>query len=858
MASTIEDQIAQVLSPRIGPTNASVPSQPPSTKPAPLPPAASGVDDLVRNALGKHAKTTVPFSDGLGRSVVSGLTAGFDDEIVGAVMGDKAKEERRALKHQFETEHPNWDMAGVATGAVGSMLLPGAQLSRVAQAGRAGMAAAHALQVAQAAQSAGRAMTAAEISANLTRGERLATGSMAQGTALAVPYGAAGRAGNADNMSVSDRAMQAASPSGLALDTALGAGGGKLGDLVGRGISKFADKGRQIAAEGQTAEALGSRPDLYARQSLNRDLLETRNPTGRPVDSMTPAEQQAALDQIYQQVEQEALSVPAVRPAGGRQVAITPDAEGTIIREYYNAIENGADEAASRAAAAQAYRSTHSPSRRNGNPISDNLLNAHIDDVLDAATPYRAVHLNTAEVLSGERAGPIRGQLKSVAQHVANTPGEARANFNTPAEERVAGRLNQLTGDIETQGSIGRTRQLVNDTLGDPNYRQYMNDLQESARAENSQNYARAAQNAEHFDLGTIIRNVEHDADQAGGGIRDAMLRTARELREWRDRTGSANSPAQRLESYKQMRSALTDDIDTANAKVQRPGEPDKTSAVGRQLQQIKRNLDAEVRRVNPDWWDANIGAADNFAIERAARLGRNLKLDEGAAMQDAKHAFEHEMSQYEREAFAQGLARQIHDALAKLGDTHDVSKIFLKGGNGQMDEGMRGLLVTVLGPHRGAAFIRQIERERIAVSTQRLSKGSQTSALEEEKRNRDYLTRLKGAVDFARHPISSVADHVIQSRAAANSRAIDAAMGRVLGEMHTGPQSVDRVISGLRQSGVRRQLPQQSAGVIEQEVVKRLPYFGAMGAEQLNRSSGGTVADTMDAAIHLANRYRQ
>lgn len=833
MADTIEDQIAAALNSSKDPTRA----LDASTEAAYSDAAPGDVSAQIKQALGPLAKKSVPFSEGMGRSLVSGATAGFDDELVGLLQGEEAKKERRALKHQFSESNPTWDMVGQAAGAMGTMAVPGMQLARGAQAARAASALAHAGQVAPSVA-------------------RL-TGSMAQGAALAVPYGMASRAGNADDKDVGERALEALSPQGMLADAAFGAVGSKAGEWLGNGVGTIVDKSRQIAAEGRTASALGSRPELYARQAINRDLLETRNPTGRPIEELTPAQQQAALGQIYNQIEQEALSLPGVRPAGGRQAPVTPAAEESIIRTYYAALEGGADDAAARAAAAAAYRNDHTPTYR-GRPISNALVAEHVADVLDAATPYRAVPLNTAEVLSGERLGPIRGQLKSAAQHAANTPGESRAAFNIPAAERITGRMNPLTGQPETPGSIARTRELINRHLGDGDYLGYMENLQETARQANRQAYDLAEQNATQFNIGHVVRIARQMADRSGGEVHGTLNQVARYLDEWRNRTASL-PPAQRLDSFKQMRAALTQEIDTANARVQTVSNPDKVSETGRQLQRVKSLLDRTARRSNPDWWDANVGAADHFAIERAANNGRLLNLTEGAAMQQAKRWFTHEASPFEQEAFRRGLARKLHDALSGLGDTHDVAKIFLKGGDGQFDEGLRGLLNTVLGQRQAQSFIRQIKREQIAHSTFKLDKGSQTSALEEEKRNRNYLSALKSAYDTLRSPISSAADYVIKSRASANSRALDAATGRVLGEMHAGPNTVDQMLADLRRAGLRERSSATGPGQIEESLRRAAPYVSGMYAQEINRdrASGGRIdLSTIDKALATAAKY--
>ena len=838
MADTLAEQMASALKSYMAANNDSNESADENTSRVTYDPKNGDLAGQMRKALGSYAKPQLPFSEGLGRSLVSGATAGFDDELVGLMQGDEAKKERRALKHQFSESNPVWDTVGQTAGAIGTMAIPGAAVARGAQAARAASALAHAGQVAP----------------SVAR----ATGALAQGAALAVPYGMASRAGNADDKDVGERTLEALSPTGVLTDAALGAVGSKVGQWVGNGVGTVIDKSRQIAAEGRIASALGSRPELYARQAINRDLLETRNPTGRPVEELTPAEQLTALNQIYGQVEQEALSAPGVRPAGGRQAPIPPAAEETIIRSYYGALDAGADEAAARAAAANAYRTDHAPTYRN-RPISNDLVNDHVADVLDAAIPYRAVPLNTAEVLSGERLGPLRGQLKSSAQHAANTPGEARTAFNIPVAERVTGRMNPLTGQPETPGSIARTRDMINHHMGDGDYLGYMENLQETARTANRQAYNLAAQNATQFDVGHVVRIADRMAGRAGGEVHNELNQVSRYLNEWRDRTASL-PPAQRLNSFKQMRAAITQEIDTANARVQTVSNPDKVSETGRQLQRIKSLLDRTARRANPDWWDANIGAADHFAIERAANTGRTLNLTEGAAMQQAKHWFAHEASQFEQEAFRRGLARKMHDALSGLGDTHDVSKIFLKGGDGQFDEGLRGLLNTVLGPRQAQSFIRQIKREQIAHSTFKLDKGSQTSALEEEKRSRNYLSALKAAFDTVRSPISSAADYVIRSRASSNNRALDAATGRVLGEMHVGPNSVDRMIGDLRQAGVRERTQQIAPSNAERRIRNAVPYLSSMSAQEINRdrASGGRIDgdDRIRQALRLASSY--
>ena len=167
-----------------------------------------------------------------------------------------------------------------------------------------------------------------------------------------------------------------------------------------------------------------------------------------------------------------------------------------------------------------------------------------------------------------------------------------------------------------------------------------------------------------------------------------------------------------------------------------------------RQILQFRNWMDARVRRTNPDWWTANNSTAENHRLREAAELGRYLPLKEGAAVQEAADKMAG-TNAIQRDAFRIGLGRKAHDEVSGLGDNHDVSKIFLKGGANQEEEGVRGILGSSLLPGDGTKFINQMVRERTARETYGLDKKSNTASLIAGDKRRGAL--MEAAMSLAR-----------------------------------------------------------------------------------------------------------
>lgn len=685
---------------------------------------ASALSDDEFDALGGD---TVPLPAGaedvnlgnLSRQALSGATFGMDDEIIGGarqLMGTPgAIEEERARKAAFEKSHPYVSFGARGLGAIAGSLLP---VSWLARGGAAGKIAKAALPVTDVGKIAGATIPAA----------------MREGAKIGAKGAVWQRFGDSEG-GVASRAVNVAdnAPSDLLFGAAVGAPFGYLG----RG-------GANIATDLEKAARIGVGPDAAATQALR--------------ETMRAGQGRAARDVISQMIPRTQLT-SAVLPTHAEQ----------IIMSYGAALKNGASHFDAERAAVAAYQAM-SPMTRAGPPVSPRVVaqraRAIVREYSDNFNAKGGPDMIAAERLSGiDR--PIQGQVKSLTRQIMNSPGEG---LDTAA--RV---LNP-----RQEGAMQRSRDLITSTMGDTDYTGFTRSLKDTSKYQQGIAYGLAKQYAKPFDIQPAIAKHTAIARKTFGDPGDNLNKAGQQVLDWWQRIPkpSQNTPPQArqemladlLNSYKQVRRS----IETTRQQLIRDGDRESALYLGK----FKRDLDAVVARQNKTWWKANRMAAEDFAIDNAADLGRTISLKEGAELQKAKDWFRG-ASIPEKEAFKRGLARQMHDKVSAMGDTHDVSKAFLSGSEWD-EEGMRGLIRLVLGPKDARRFLSQIEKERTALATFRLDKNSITSSVLQEADKRNRLSGIQEALRYAVNPLG-IFEAISNKAAQSAGEARDAALARRL-----------------------------------------------------------------------------
>lgn len=704
--------------PRVAPVVPQAPEQS-----AASPDAAQGLSDEEFNSLGEDAPALPEGAadinlGNLARQVLSGATFGLDDEIVGGMRSLAGSENAINEERARKAAFESaHPYASFGAKALGAIAGSVLPVSWLARGGTAGRAAMAALPVANTGKLAG-----ATIPAALQEGAKL--GAKA---ALWQRFGDSG--GN-----IPERIGKVAenAPSDALFGAALGAPFGYLG----RGAAN-------IATDLETAGRVGLGPDAAATQALR--------------EAMSAGQGKASQDVLSQMIPRTQLT-SAVQPAHAE----------AIINAYGTIMKAGGSASDAEAAAVAAYNAM-SPMTRAGTPVSSavvrNRARAVIKAFQDQFLPNGGPQMIAAERLSGvER--PLQGQMRSLVRQVMNSPGEGldtAAKVLTPRQE----------------GAMQRHRDLITQTVGPADYTQYLKNMENTSKFQNNISYGLSKQFAKPFDIMPAIAKHAEIARKTFGEPGRALNKAGADVMDWWQRipkpTGNEPPEVQQkmlgdlLNSYKQVRRS----IEITRQQLAKDG--DRESAM--YLTRFKRDMDAVVSRKNRTWWRSNKMAADDFRVGEAADLGRTVSLKEGAALQEAK-AWYQTAAPKQKAAFRRGLARQFHDKLAPMGDFHDASKAFLTGSDVD-EEGMRGLIQAVLPKKDSEKFLRQMERERTALSTYRLDKGSPTGSILQEANKRNVASRL-GAVLRYGNPMAVLED-LSSSMANSAGQARDAALARKL-----------------------------------------------------------------------------
>jgi hypothetical protein len=668
------------------------------------------LSDDEANSIGFRDVKVNPNEGRFGQSLLNGLTFGLRPRIQatiesGAVSGpdyEKAKAEQFAKDDAYAAANPGTALTGEIVGSLPTMFVPGLGAGRLAAAAtRVG---------------ARPALTgAARLKRALGFGEEVASIGHEAGMLGAKTAALSGGLGSREN-DLSGRLEDAA------ISAPIGYAAGRAGDWAGRKLVGLGEEVRDAVRVGGNAEM-------------------------------------GALTGLKRGIEQDGTSIPQLREAilpdtgrsqvviGGREAALTA---------YGDAVTGGASPAAAKAAAAQAY-TAHA--RAQGSNISDATLGKHASAIIsgyEAKNPIPLAIDETARVAGG------RGQ---------NLQWTRRAAQASPSEGKEAV-FDAVTGRQEEL--VDKVRGRVADTMGDENFLDAKNALVAKNRANENALYGIARNNETPFDLTPALEEVNRTHAFRGGDARKTMEEAMQIMRG--DPLPDGSYERHTLDTYIQSRGQLNDLIEKSMDVNPASGVKNPTSAT-RALLDLKSKMDEIVSTTNPKWKWANDIAAGGRSEASFMDDARRMKLtdtdkhtaqvlrrvstlrDDISSLRSRISSKKNPLSPTDKieaqaalnlkesqlEAHQMGFARVIHDALSGLGDTHDASKLFLKGGKGAQS-GVRKVIDVMMGED-APAFMDLIKRTQIASTTYKNQFNSQTTPLRETIDEAKQSNKMAGAV---------------------------------------------------------------------------------------------------------------
>lgn len=652
---------------------------------AALPDSAPLTDDDV-NRIGFSSTPIDPNESRATQMLLNGLTFGLRPRIeaaleTGSMSGpdyDKARDTQWARDDAYAKLNPVRSLALETTGALPTMVVPGLGAGRVAQAA---------------------ARTGAP-AAGLSRAQRLMRASGFGGEIGSV--GAeAGAMGAKSAALASGLASREDTPQGRVTDAAIGApfgyglgrGGSAIGTRLAAGAEELVDMGR-----------VGGSANLGAITALRRGLER---------DGVT-------TDQLR----------ASITPQTGR-AQIMPGGHRAILDAYGAEVANGATDVAARQAAARAYNAF---AQASGSNLAPGTLAAHVRRVVGGYMDANEIPMAIDEVA---RLAGGRGQ---------NMSWTRRAAAASPSEGRE-GIFNAVTSRQED--IIPAVRERINQTLGDSHYERNLRSLTLANREAEGQLY-RSARNAEvPFDLSSVFDEVNATYAFRGGDAKRLMSEASQIMRG--NPLPDGGYERHTIDTYIQSRGQLNDLIDSS-MRQNGDGTTSPTTATAA-LMDLKRKMNDIVGALNPAWRTANKLTAGGRSVENTMRDGERMKLSMSDGhtrrmvnrveelRQSARNLSRVSTPTAEQQALLNltrnqiaaaqmGFARTVHSELSRLGDTHDVSKLFMKGGRGAQD-GARRIMSVMMGDD-APRFMDMMKRAQIAGTTYKNQFNSQTTPLRE------------------------------------------------------------------------------------------------------------------------------
>ncbi len=618
------------------------------------------------------------------QAALNGLTFGLRPRIQAAIESgslsgpeyEKVKKREWSEDDAYAKENP-WTAFGLEmAGSVPTMFVPGLNAARLAQAANRGN---------QAVQ-------------GLSRGQRVAraAGFGREVGTIGHEAGMLGAKGAALYGGLSSREDTAG---GRLTDAAMHA---PLGYALGRGTQAI---GGRLAGVGEEA---------YDAARVGGDATR------------------GALTGIRRGLERDGVGVDDIRNAvsaqfGRGNVADRGALENAMIH-YGDTLAGGATDHAARQAAAQNYVAAM---RATGSNASESTLRGHFNRTFDNWTGQGNIPLALDEVarLSG-----------GSNENLQWTRRAAQASPN-------AGRSAVVQGVRDRQDDIiPAVREFVNDRIGNPNLEDAHEALIRANRQAENRIYDAARAAEKPFDLSSVLEEIYRTQPFRGGAGREAVEQAMQIMRGNPLPDGSFERHT--LDTYIQSRPQLRDLIDNYSRDVGM-GRLQPTTA-SRFLTDMMHRLDAVAERSNPLWRVANDATRGGRSVEQAMREAANISLEgrgretrqllnrvrdlRATAAQLRRSGADParlELIENQLEGYRVGFSSVLHTALDRLGDSHDFSKLFRKGGR-DAQSGVRRVIETMLGPDDAADFYNLVERANIATKTFRDLSQSQTTPLRE------------------------------------------------------------------------------------------------------------------------------
>lgn len=734
----------------------------------------------------------------------NGLTFGLLPRATAAIKSgslsgpdyEAAKQEEWRKDDAYANANPVTAFALEAAGSIPTMLVPGLGATRIAQAVARG----------------GPATTGLSRSGRLARaagfGDEIGTAASESGAlglkAAALTGGLASREDTVGGR-LGDAAI--AAPIGYA--------GGRVGNAIGARLAGAGENVSDLARVGSNAE-LGALTAL--RRGFERDSVTT--------DAMRNV----------------------LTPGVGR-AQVAPNAQRVIMDAYGNALTQGLDETAARAAARTTYAQYAAQALGpNQRPLAQTTYDGHVNRVLNSYTTANEIPLAVDEVA---RLAGGRGQnLQWTRRAAMASPGEGRENITRSVMDRQ-------------EDVIDTVRNRVTNTLGDPAFEDNFRRLNDTTRQASNRLYDTARANEQPFDLSSVFDEVQGTYAFRAGATKDAVDSAIKTMRGIPDPALGGNYNRHTLDTYIQARGELNDLIDASMVQKSANGPRENTKATAA-LMDLKTKMDAIVRRTNPEWSRANDITADGHAIKNAMLAGERMKLSAGdrntrtsvnqmrdwqadvsrlsTAVRGGSATPEQQallqVRQAQIEAMRLGFARPMHSLLSGAGDTHDVSKFFLKGGRRSQD-GARQIVRTMMGDESDA-FMGLIERAKIAHTTYKTHFNSQTTPLREAIDEQNQPGKVAGAMQ------------------ALSYWANPSAMLRDLGESISNRLNEQRNTALLRRYGVTTENPAQFFNMLDEVDSLALARRGAFTNPGVNAYSAGGQASGAFGAAATQDRERK
>lgn len=439
-----------------------------------------------------------------------------------------------------------------------------------------------------------------------------------------------------------------------------------------------------------------------------------------------------------------------------------------------------------------------------------------------AASPQRGAERMVARAIDRSDLTP-----DEVAARVqAMGPGAMLADVSEPAAAALETVANQPGA---TRGAVGRqlaqrSRQQageVTEPFGPGRVIEMGRELAEERQARAGPLYLRAfEQGVENTDELAEILGQSDAVKRAWGKARRAGLDEATAAGEVLDprMLGTASQPS--LRGWQAITMQLNDMI----ASAQRGANP-APSAVSR-LTRIRDRINAEIDRQNPAYAQARATWAGSKAFEDAMQEGRRFLTDSSSVTTDTIK----NLSDVDRAAYRVGVAQAIQDRVERMGDLHDVTRLFRTAG---MRAKLRALFPE---PEQYADILNRVEAAAAKQRTMGQIMGNSATARRQQAAAEGGLlpSAVEAAADVATGaPVASVAGQGVRSmarRIPTSREATRDIAGRMLSEQSV--PEINRMLQLLEAGGTPFQRNRLAIGAGIPLGVIGAPVAGALAPE--------------------------